>query len=64
MAAGLGEGEGSGRGGNPLWMIIWFLLLFFIGEIVKQLDNLTFLYFTKGTFQASQWQVSVQDGTS
>ena len=29
-----------------------------------RLDNLTFLYFTKGTFQASQWQVSVQDGTS
>ena len=39
MAAGFGEGEGSGRGGNPLWMIIWLLLLFFIGEIVKQLGK-------------------------
>ena len=32
MGAGIGEGEGSGRGGSPLWMVVWFLLLWFIGE--------------------------------
>jgi len=31
MGAGIGEGEGSGRGGSPLWMVVWFLLLWFIG---------------------------------
>ena len=34
MGAGTGEGEGSGRGGSPLWMVVWFLLLWFIGETV------------------------------
>ena len=33
MGLGIGEGEGSGRGGSPLWMVVWFLLLWFIGEI-------------------------------
>ena len=32
MGTGIGEGEGSGRGGSPLWMVVWFLLLWFIGE--------------------------------
>ena len=32
MGLGIGEGEGSGRGGSPLWLVVWFLLLWFIGE--------------------------------
>ena len=44
MGAGIGEGEGSGRGGSPLWMVVWFLLLWFIGE-----TDLTCADFTQET---------------
>jgi len=27
----MGSGSGSGAGGNPVWSLVWFLLLIFIG---------------------------------